>query len=105
MIKTRPWRFTTRQCWQIFLTDAFTFMARILVAPDDAGPTAVWVELQRHTVADQDLDPVQTHFAGKIRKDTVPAFELHAKKGVRKRLINDAFDNFGFGHIDLRVQQ
>lgn len=76
-----------------------------LVASDDTRPSPIRIELKRDTVSDQDLDPVQTHFAGKVREDAVPTLKLHTKKSVRKRLFDDAFGYLGFGHIGLRVQQ
>jgi peptidyl-tRNA hydrolase len=77
----------------------------VLVASGNARTPAIRIELEYHAVTDKDFDTVQTHFAGQVCKNTLSAFKLHAKKSVRKRLIDNAFDNLGFGHIGLRGQQ
>lgn len=76
-----------------------------LVAPGYPGTPSIWIELECHTVTDKDFDSMQTHFAGQVCKNTLSAFKLDAKKSIRKRLINDAFDNLGFSHISLREEQ
>jgi len=84
----------------IFFTEDFTFMVNeFLYAPDDPGTPTVWIELHLHAIADENFDPVQTHFPREIREDELVIAYLYTKEGVGKSLVYDAFDNLGFRHI------
>ncbi len=70
-----------------------------LGASDDARPSPVGVESHFYFVTDKHFNSVQTHFSGEIREYALPAFKLHLKKSVGKRLIDDSVHNLKFGHI------
>lgn len=78
---------------QIFLTEAFTFMVRVLCATGYPGTSAIGVKMQLHFVPDKHFNSVQTHFAGKIRKYDLAGYELDPKESIGKRLVDDSFYN------------
>ena len=91
-----------RQCEQIFLTEDFTFIPLCLETPRNTCAPAVWIELQFYSITHEHFYSVQTHLAGKVCQNDFSSVPLYAKQSVRKRLIDDAFDNLWFSHIDLR---
>jgi len=68
------------QCWS-------------LGAPDDTCATSVRVESHFYFVANEHFNSMQPHLSGEIREHASPPFELHLKKGVGKRLVDDSTYN------------
>lgn len=70
-----------------------------LTTARDARSAAVWIELNLDPIANEDLNAMQTHFTGKIRKYRLSRIKLNAKKCVRERFVHDSFYNLWFSHI------
>ncbi len=97
MTNSVPRRLTWRQCMQIFLTDAFTFM--VLVSSHDTRSSSVRIELQLDAIAHEHFDPMQSHFASKIREHERIVAEANTEQRVRKRLFDDSFRGCWFCHM------
>jgi hypothetical protein len=88
---------------QIFFTEDFTFIRSKnqknvldpnLYAPSDSGSSPIRVEMNLHTITNENFNSVQSHFSGEVgQNDRIAMRKLHTKKGVRERLIYDAFYN------------
>ena len=70
---------------------SFYFHECFLCPPDNTSTAPIRIEVELYAITDQYFNSVQTHFAGEICKHDLAALKLHAKEGVRKRLINDAY--------------
>jgi hypothetical protein len=101
MTRKRPLRRTSRQCMQIFLTEALTFMMKNvpLSSSCDPGSAAVRIQFKLDPVAYQHADAMQTHLSSKVRQSNLAGIELHAEQRVRKRLFDDSFHDFCGSHI------
>ena len=72
---------------------------RRLHPPCDPRATAVWIELHLHTISDEHLDSMQTHFPGQVREDVLVVRQFHPEERIGKCLIDDPFNDFWFSHI------
>ena len=70
-----------------------------LSAPDNPRTPAIWIQLHLHPVSDEYFNPVQTHFASKVRERNFTGLELYAEERVGECLIDDSFHDFQFSHI------
>ena len=69
-------------------------LARTLYAPRDSGTSPIRVEMHLHTITYKNFNSVQSHFSSEVgQNDRITMRKLHTKKGVRERLIYDAFYN------------
>lgn len=64
-----------------------------LASSHDTCPASVRIQLHFYFIADEHLNSMQPHLSGEIREYASPPFELHLKKGVGKRLIDDSTHN------------
>ena len=74
-------------------------MEYCLAATYDPCSPPVWVYVQLHAITDQYFNPVQTHFARKVRQNDIPGTEFDAKERVGERLFDDSFYNLCIRHI------
>jgi hypothetical protein len=70
-----------------------------LNAARDARAAPVRVKLQLHTITDEHFYSMQTHLPCEVCEYYLTISQLHTKKCVRERLIDDPFYNFFIGHI------
>lgn len=52
-----------------------------------------------YAIADEHFNPVQTHFAGEVRKYGFSGIELYTKERVGECLFDDSFYDLCFSHI------
>lgn len=71
----------------------------MLVASNDTCAPSIRIKTHIHSITNQHLYTMQTHFASKVCEDYIPSTELHSKKGVRQRLFDDTLDNLLIGHM------
>jgi hypothetical protein len=61
--------------------------------------SAIGIYVQLYAITDQYFNPVQTHFARKVRQNDIPGTEFDAKERVGERLFDDSFYNLCIRHI------